>query len=363
MKKALIVALMIGLLVPMVSAQQLIGGRGSGMGGTGVAASHDIEAAYYNPACLMRDHNIGGELKIAAGASYTDTGVLSNALSKASDPAQFMLDNFNTNLTFNGAMSGIVGLNIRKVGISVVPIINTVNVNKPAGSLVGSVTASGLVIPALTLGTTYTVPFLPAALDIGLNIKQYNPVYGNIVTAGTFTNVTGTQTTATGGSGMGYDLGLLTSFDVPYVTKLAVGLVMRDIAGSYTRKDTTQKAYIDQGTSQVTFDAAVILPDKNFTVDSSTALGAYATIPGIGLGVALDYEMTKTDSNTHIGLEYPMFLNRLILRAGTANGPNLAKTTIGAELDLVFLKLAINSASDAKNSALTNTYADITIGF
>jgi hypothetical protein len=37
-------------------------------------------------------------------------------------------------------------------------------------------------------------------------------------------------------------------------------------------------------------------------------------------------------------------------------------TTYGAEVDLRILKLALVGASDSKNTGLTRTYADVTIG-
>ena len=42
---------------------------------------------------------------------------------------------------------------------------------------------------------------------------------------------------------------------------------------------------------------------------------------GIGLEVAADYEMTKTDSNLHLGVQYPLMLGMVLLRAGIASGP------------------------------------------
>lgn len=361
MKKTIVVFLFILFCASLSQAQQLIGGRASGMGGAGVAATDDISAAYYNPAALMRSNVILTEVKVDLGAAYTDVTALSNSLAKASDPAQFLLDNYSTNLSFSGSLNGLIGLNLRKIGLSVIPLLAT-TVTKPANSVAGTVTATGFYEPTLTLGTTFSVPFLPAALDVGVNAKQINPILGSITTTGTATNASGVQTVGTG-SGMGYDLGLLTTFDIPFVSKLAVGVVMRDISASYTRTDKQRNAHIDQTTGKVTYDAETTLPDKNFTLDSSTAIGAYTTIPGIGLGVAADIEMTKTDTNTHIGIELPLLFDTLFLRAGVASGPNLSLTTVGAEIDLRILKAALTTIANAKNTSLTTTVADISFGF
>jgi len=364
MRKLVILLLAVSLLAPLASAQYLIGGRASGMGGAGVASTNDLAAAYYNPACLMRSEVKVADLKVAAGAAYTDLTKLTNAFSKSSDPAQFLLDNYAENLNFSGNLSGVIGLNIRKIGISVVPIIGVTSV-KPANSLAGSVEALGYYAPTLTLGHTFAIGFLPAALDVGVNLKMITPVKGSI-------NATldpldpnkssGAQIYGTG-SGFGCDIGALTTFDVPLVSKLAVGASIRDIAASYTIKPTSRTAYINKTTGQVTLGAESILADQTTTIDPSYALGAYATVPGINLGIAADIEMTKTDTNTHLGLEYPLFLNTLLLRAGVASGPNLALTSLGAELDFRLLKLAVTSVSDSKNSGYTRAYADITIGF
>jgi hypothetical protein len=362
MKKIFVASLFISLCVSLASAQLLIGGRAAGMGGTGVAASRGIDAAYYNPACLMRSGVMATELEIASGAGYSNLDKLSTALTNSSNPAKFLVDNYNQSLDFSGDLAGMVGLNIRKIGISVIPSL-TANVKKPTGSLGGTVEGSGTYDGVLTLGYTFSVPFLPAAVDVGANVKMINAVSGSIEVnspAGT-TTATSNQYYGTG-TGTGFDLGLLTTFDVPYVSKVAVGYVIRNLAASYTMKMQRTSVTLDQIAGTVTPGTTTNLPDQTVNIDSSNALGAYATIPGIGLGVAADIEMTKAATNTHIGLEYPLLFNALILRVGTASGPNLGLTTYGAEVDLRILKLALVGASDSKNTGLTRTYADVTIG-
>lgn len=361
MKKLTLILIFLSLCVSLAGAQQLIGGRASGMGGAGVAATDDISAAYYNPAALMRSNPLLGDLKIDLGAAYTDLTTLSNSLTGAAEPAKFLMNNYSNSLAFNGRLNGVIGLNLRKIGLSVVPQFTAV-INKPANSVAGTFEASGAYLPTVTLGTTFSVPYLPAALDVGVNVKQIMPVLGSLTTTGTASNASGTQTIGTG-SGLGYDVGLLTSFNVPFISKVAVGAVMRNISASYTRTDKQRTAHINQTTGQVTYDAETTLPDKNFSVDSSTAVGAYATIPVVGVGVAADIEMTKTDTNTHFGLEYPMLFGLLVVRAGVASGPNLSLTTAGAELNLKAIKIAFTSVADAKNTGLTTQVADITIGF
>ncbi|MBN2058081.1 MAG: hypothetical protein JW782_04750 [Candidatus Saganbacteria bacterium] len=364
MKRLAVSLLLVLSLVSVSFAQSLIGGRGAGMGGTGVAASKGLDAAYYNPACLMRSEVSVAQVETGLGAAYTDVTDLSNAISKANDPGQFVLDNYSKNLSFNGTVNGLIGANVRKVGLSVIPML-LASVNKPAFSVGANVNATGFYAGVLTLGHTFSVPFLPAALDVGANIKSINGIMGSAsITANPAdpTQGSGSQTTATG-AGLGFDVGVLTSFDIPFVTNFAAGLVLRDVSTSYTMKPTTNTLTLDQTTGSIVKGPDTAQPDQTVTVDSTTAIGVAATIPVIGLEAAMDLEMTKNDgTNTHIGVSYGLLMNTIILRAGIASGQNLGLTTFGAEVDARFAKIALVTASDSKNSGLTHAYADITIG-
>lgn len=333
------------------------------MGGAGVAATDDISAAYYNPAALMRSDTFLAKLSVDLGAAYTSIDTLAKALTNANDPSKFMIDNYHNSLNFSGRLNGVVGLDLRRIGVSVVPILAT-TVNKPAESLGGTMEASGHYDAALTLGTTFNVPFLPAALDVGVNVKLINGINASVIAAQSPTNsfeANGTQIYGTG-SGTGFDLGVLTSFDVPFVSKLAVGAAFRNLSASYALSNSSKTAHLNFITQTTTFDAAVVT-NQTVNLDSSTAVGAYATIPVIGVGIAADIEMTKTDTNTHLGLEYPLLLGMIVLRAGIASGPNLSLTTAGAEVNLRVLKLGIVTVTDAKNTGLTTTVADVSFGF
>jgi hypothetical protein len=363
MKKVFLVLALLLLSISIASAQLLVGGRSSAMGGAGVAMCRDISAAYYNPAGLMQSRATM-DLKIAGYAAYSNYEKLQAALAKSSEPAQFILDNYANNLSFNGRLNGIVGISMSKIGLSVVPQL-TATVSKDANSLAGDVQATGFYDPTLTLGTSYSFPFLPAALDLGINVKSISPISGAITASldPLDPNKSSGNQDIGSGSGIGYDVGVLTSFNVPMVSKLAVGAVMRNLSASYTLKTNRRVAYIDKTTNQVTMGAETALPDQKVTLNSSTALGAYCTIPVVDLGLAADIEMTNPDTNLHFGVEYPLVLGILWLRAGMASGPNLALTTYGAEIDLQVLKLSVSSCNDAKNTGLTRASADVTIGF
>jgi len=362
MKKALICLLILGLSATLASAQQLIG-RSAGMGGAGVAVADDISAAYYNPAGLMQSSVMAGEFMVAYGAAYTDLNKLTTALGKFNDPAQFLLDNYANNLSFNGSANGLIGLNIRKVGLSLIPNL-LANVNKPANTLAGTFVGSGVNATVLTLGQTYSLSYLPAALDVGLNVKLLHAASGNITTTmASATTAVGTQTYGSG-TGMGYDLGVLTTVNIPMVSKIAVGAVMRDIATGYNIKPNSRVATLDAVANTVTLGPETAGAEQTYTVDGSTAIGAYATIPGVGLGIAADLEFTRNDgTNTHLGVEYPIMMGAVVLQAGSATGNSLGLTTLGARANLGVTKVGIVSVADSKNSGLTRTAADITVAF
>jgi len=364
MKKFLVVALLFGLLVSMASAQQLIGAKASGMGGAGVANVTDLASVYYNPAALMESNVKAGEVKIALGAAYSKPDKLIDAMSKASDPATFLLDNYANDLTFSGSLNGIVGLNIRKIGLSVLPMVMA-SVSKPALSTGGTVNAMVRYDTVVTVGTNYSVPFLPIGeVAVGANIKSIAATNGSITA-----NVSpdprlssGNKTIQTG-SGVGFDIGALASLDVPMVTSFKAGIVMRDLGESIKYTNKSQFSYINQITGKVTFDAEVQGADTTQNINSSTAIGASAVVPGIGLVVAGDIEMANPDTNIHMGVEYPMLLGMIILRAGVASGPNLGLTTIGAKLNLPIMGLDLAMISNSKQTDLSSMVVDINIGF
>jgi hypothetical protein len=371
MKGILVSVFLVSVLVSVASAQPFIGAKIGGMGGAGVANATDLSAVYYNPAGLMKAGNF--EFKLSLNPSYTNYQEVLDAFNSSTDPSTFLQDNFDNNLSFQGDLAGMVGLNIRKIGISAIILPlgnyagdtlaapNTINIIKPAGQLQGSANYAVRQDTILTLGHTFTIPGLPiASLDTGVNLKAINATYGSISAA--FPATSGTYYKGTG-SGTAFDLGARTSLDAPLVGSLAVGLAIKDLAGQINYKRKSETYYFDNATETITKSAESDLADKSVTLDPTTVIGAAATVPAINLAVAADLEMKKSETVTHLGVEYPLMPGVLIGRAGLASSPSISKTTLGVKLNLPFLTLDVATIMDGKNSSLMGWVIDIGAGF
>ena len=356
-----LIALVFTLLSP-ASAQLLIGAKAAGMGGAGVANVTDLSAVYYNPAGLMENTAKLAEMKISLGAAYSDPTTLQKSLTNAKDPAQFLLDNYANNLNFNGTTDGIIGFNFAKIGISVIPNIHA-NVKKPANSTAGTFEGNGRYDVLLTLGTTIPVPFV-GQLDIGANAKSITDYRGSIeavldqanplLSTGTLYNHNGT--------GMGYDIGALASINIPMLTNVKVGYSMRDLSASIKYSNKSQLFNINKTTGTVTSDAQQTLAETTSTLPTANVIGASATIPVIGAAIAADVESINGGSNTHVGIEYPILMSAVILRAGSATGPALNMTTFGAKINFPVLTLDVAMISNNNDKALSQAVIDINIG-
>jgi len=359
MKKIALCFIVLLSLVSVSFGQSLIGARSAGMGGAGVAASRDLSAAYYNPAALMRT---GMASFIAStGVAYSGIDKILAAASSSNDPAKFAMDNFSSDINVNANINGIIGGSINKIGLSVLPTISA-NLQKPAASLATAGTAAFNYTGALTFGNTFGFGVLPA-IDIGANLKYIGGMSGDInVATDPITGISsGTQNTYNL-SGFGLDLGALATFDVPMVSSISVGLVVRDLVETINTTINPSTLYAPAGSTTLT-ETKGTEQTTSRTADPSYILGAAGNIPVIGAIVAADIESGNGFSNTHFGIEYPLLLNLVTLRAGIASGTNLSLTTVGAKLGIPFFTLNMAYVMDSKISNNNQYVLDIAGGF
>jgi len=349
MKKICLVLSVLIVLSNLVSAQMFIGAKAAGMGGAGTAVPNGLASIYYNPASIIEAGK--AEVRLTAGVSTQNLDKVINAASAASDLANFLASNYSKELNFSGSLNGLVGVNLNKIGLSVLPYGST-SINKPANSLNGALAGTINYDGILTLGTSYKVPFLPAALDAGINLKLLNQAAGSLATASGA--LTGTQNWSSG-NGFGLDLGLLTTLSIPMVTDLKVGFAARDLLSAVNYTDNSQALTFNPDGS-ITKGAIVSTSGRRSAPQSSYVLGASASLPMAGIQVAGDLETIGAYTNTYLGFEYPVLLNVLVLRAGVANGAGMSNTTIGAKIGLPFITLDAAYVNDnmlSSNSMLT----------
>jgi hypothetical protein len=357
----------VGLALPSGLIPAGIGAKYSAMGGAASAIVDDITCAYYNPAGIVKAKNI--ELKIGAGAANDAAGQLTSTFGNTSDPAKFLADNFGKDLNINGGFNAIVGLNTGKVGLSVIPVA-TLNLQKAAGTIVGTAVGLSNIEGLLTLGYNFGVPMFPAGLDVGASIKSGNLIgatsTGTAIPGG-FTSTDQIQTY----SGVGFDLGASANLDIPFMP-LSAAIVLRDIGETLKGKvKNITTNYNSSGaiTSQTTSSET---DGPDITIPATTVIGVAGTIPVYNIKVALDLDNIAASSSygnaaysvTHLGLEYPL-LGIIALRAGLVSGGNggsISQTTIGAGFNL---GAVVNFAMifDGKNSKNNSTSIDCGFAF
>ena len=375
MKKIALVFLFLCFCVTMALGQVFIGARQAGMGGTGVASALGLNAVAYNPAGLMKGPS--GEFLLSLGAAHQGMDQIIQSFSSAGNPAKFMVDNYDNKLDASGNVYGILGFNINRIGISLLVPSVYANLSKPAGSLSGSFSGLASTALVLTLGRSFSIPGI-TSLDVGANLKAINSGYGNVsITEPTATDpLTTAQQTVAQASGMGLDIGARVNIDIPVIPDFSAGIALRDLSQTIkykpkTRIDTytyigpnTEPAYAP-GTEQEGAETEATYP-------TTTAIGCAGTIPGIGLKCALDISSvsggtdilaTDDETITQIGLEYPLLLNILLLRAGMASSQNISMTTWGFKLNIPVLTLEFANLIDGKNSSNTSYVVDVGVAF
>lgn len=376
MRKVFVVSLLLGLCVSSAfgfasgSFPTGVGAKYAGMGGAGSAIVDDITSAYFNPAGIIKTGNM--ELKIGAGAATEGLNDIIGALGNASNPAKFMADNYNKTISIKGGLNAIVGINIAKIGLSVIPAASLTLTKPTPGTFLGTTAFAGAAYEGiLTMGYSLSVPGLPiASLDLGANVKSANYVFAMSGATGATTTTDEVSTI----SGIGFDLGAKANIDNP-VIPVSVGIVIKDIAESLKGKTKSQNSVYDPATGNVTTTTLGEGDAAETTMPTTTVIGASTVIPGVGLRVAIDYDsvaggkvlgVTQNSYNvTHIGVEYPI-LGIIALRAGTVSGgpsgAEISQTTIGAGFSLG-ANINVAMMTDAKNSKNNSTMVDFGFAF
>ena len=335
MKKLSVLILVCALSLGLVSSALAlipVGARNAGMGGCGAAISNDLTSAYYNPAGLMRSKMVEGRLGLATNP--TGMTEIQEIFSSMSSPADFMSDKFDDEIDALGTLSGIVGVSFSKIGLSIIPQF-LLSANKEADSASGLAMGNGGVTAAITAGTSFNVPGLPfATLDVGANIKSINYMGASVLAAPVALTYEGTSMTSVG-NGVGLDVGILMDIDIPMVTKLTVGAVIRDMFETinYTNK-TSSVVYDADG--NITEDYDLGDDEESSVMPTTTVIGVAGTVPGFGtlltsdmvVKAGQDHNGDPNVNDFRFGIEQPLMMGMLNLRAGWATGPEAA-TTIG----------------------------------
>lgn len=374
MRKVIVVSLLLGFLVSSVFAITLntgVGAKYGAMAGAGASIVDDITCAYYNPAGI---NDVGAmELKLGAGAATAGLNDIIATLGNAGNPSKFMADNFNKTVDISGGFNAFFGINIAKVGLSVIPI-GTLTLNKPtAGTLAGTnMFADGGYDALLTLGYSFAFPGINiASLDLGANIKSTTFIVG-------MSQVTGVNTSndfTASESGTAFDLGAKAKINNP-VLPFSVGVVIRDINATLKGNQQTNNTTYDPTTGAATKGSVTETAAPDTTIGQTTVIGASTVIPVVGVKAAIDLD-TIADSKyvgqtinggnlTHIGLEYPVLGGVVALRAGQVSGKNggadVSQTTLGAGFNLG-VNINVAMMTDAKDSKNNSTMVDLGFAF
>ena len=334
------------------------GMRAMGMGGTGIAIANDVvSAAYFNPAGIMYGPNF--EAQLSAGGNPE--------LITAAGNKDFLSSNFDTDMNINNAAaSAAFGLSFDKIGISALTNATGSLSHNGGSTLSGGANALAVAMVPLTFGTMLSSSpssseFSPSTA-IGMNVKSVQ-LYGgslNILLGGAVQS-------QLAGSGMGFDLGIQTKL----TPMLSYGLVVRNIATSYTATNKTQLGTID---GSGTFTASGLETSSKSTNTIAPEVGVGMGFGNINTGtlVAVDLEnysyadngnanRSKTANDLHIGIEQGILFNLVMLRVGYFNYAPTDDTfyTYGVGMNMGPLSLGMAEANSQKDSTASSLLVQV----
>ncbi|MCX5749944.1 MAG: hypothetical protein NTZ10_06880 [Candidatus Saganbacteria bacterium] len=335
----------------------------AGMGGAGSAIVDDIAAAYYNPAGMARAQAVALKL----GAAYTSQGSdkLMNVLGNISNPAKFLADNFSQQINVKGSVNAIVGFDVAKTGISVIPV-TYLELNKNKNEFGAGAIANLNSDSALTMGYGVGVPYL-GDINIGFNAKYiYNATADASVAAGVST--TDITNTVNSYSGFGLDIGMQGKTNVVPTMPISFALVYKDLFANLKGTQAKTKGTFNNsdGSQSGPMQNLTPSPLADVSVPTTLVIGAATEIPLIGAKLAVDLDSVSSGySVTHIGLEYPILMKLVALRIGSISGGNSAAPVNMMTYGIGVLADTVNLAfvSDNNNSTNNKTMVDVHIGF
>jgi hypothetical protein len=338
-----------------------VGAKYAGMGGAGAAIVDDISCAYFNPAGIVKTRGFG--LELGGGAATEGLSDLNTLWGNVNDPAKFLSSNFDKNVDINGGVNLIMGLNVSKIGLSVIPAAS-LQLRKTAGTIIGSYLLGNVVYDsALTLGYGFGLPGLPVSLDIGANLKSINYLTAQSIV----NNATSSSDYTYNQSGIGFDLGAKAGIDTPIVP-INCAIVMKDLGATLKGKRTAINTTYDT-IGNIISQNKTETDMADYTIPTTLVIAAATKIPVVGILAALDIDSVSGGditpyTLTHLGFEYPI-LGLFAIRAGLVSGGvngNISQTTFGAGLNMG-VNANIAFVADSKNSKNNQTVVDVGFGF
>jgi hypothetical protein len=330
------------------------GMRGMGMGGTGIAIANDIvSAAYFNPAGLMYAPDFETQLSAAGNPDIVT----------AAGNKNFLADNFDADMNINNAAaSSSFGLSLRKVGISVLTNATGSLSHNGGSTLSGGANAQAIAMVPVTFGTVLSKPETFPSTAVGMNIKSVQ-LYGG----GLNILLGAAAQSQLAGTGMGFDFGIQTKL----TPTISYGLVVRNIATSYTVTNKTQLGTID-GSGTFTAGGLETSSKSTNTIAPEVGIGIGFGIPITGTLIACDLEnysypdngnanRSKTANDLHIGIEQGILFNALMLRVGYFNYAPTDDTfyTCGVGMNAGLLSIGIAEANSQKDSTASSLLVQI----